>query len=172
MKERSSTTRSSGSPPVDYIRRTKERYDALGYPPYRWVHHEEKPPFAAFSKELPEARIGLIASGGIYLEGQIAFHHRDDTSFRLIPSNSADADLRVTHFAYDTSDARIDPGVVFPLARLRELTQEGTIGGLAANACTFMGGIYSSRKVREALAPALADRMQEEDVDAVMLVPA
>ncbi|WP_025769967.1 glycine/sarcosine/betaine reductase selenoprotein B family protein [Thioalkalivibrio sp. HK1] len=172
MKDPSSTTRPSGSKPVDYIRRTKERYDALGYPPYRWVHNEDPPPFSPFSKALPEARIGLIASGGIYLEGQIAFHHRDDASFRLIPENTAGNDLRITHFAYDTGDARIDPGVVFPLARLRDLAREGVIGGLAANACTFMGGIYSSRKVRDALAPALADRMQAESVDAVMLVPA
>lgn len=171
MKDPSSTTRSSGSKPVDYIRRTKERYDSLGYPPYRWVHHEEPPPFSTFSKELAEARIGLIASGGIYLEGQIAFHHRDDTSFRLIPEDTDDADLRITHFAYDTSDARVDPGVVFPLARLRELAREGVIGGLA-EACTFMGGIYSSRKVRDLLAPALADHIQAESVDAVMLVPA
>ncbi|MBF2760644.1 MAG: hypothetical protein ISN28_10325 [Ectothiorhodospiraceae bacterium AqS1] len=172
MKDPSPTTRPSASKAVDYIRRTKERYDALGYPPYRWVHHEEPPPFATCSEELAAMRIGLIASGGIYLEGQIAFHHRDDTSFRLIPVDTADADLRITHFAYDTGDARIDPGVVFPLARLRELAQEGVIKGLAANACTFMGGIYSSRKVRDLLAPALADHMQAEAVDAVMLVPA
>ena len=35
-----------------------------------------------------------------------------------------------------------------------------------------MGGIYSVRKVRERLAPALAERMEEDAVDAALLVPA
>jgi len=34
-----------------------------------------------------------------------------------------------------------------------------------------MGGIYSSRKVREVLAPALAQRVQNDEVDVVLLVP-
>ena len=34
------------SNPVDYIARTREQYDRLGYPPYRWVRNEDAPPFA------------------------------------------------------------------------------------------------------------------------------
>ena len=31
--------------PVDYIARTREQYDALGYPAYSWVHNEDTPAF-------------------------------------------------------------------------------------------------------------------------------
>ena len=159
-------------PPVDYIERTREQYGSLGYPPYKWVHSDGEPPFAPVSKPLAESRIGLIASGGVYREGQIAFHYRDDISFRIIPRDCEMSALRATHFAYDVTDARSDPNVVFPLETLRAEAREGGIGEVAPNAYTFMGGIYSVRKVRERLAPALAERMEEDAVDAALLVPA
>ena len=159
-------------PPVDYIERTRAQYDALGYPPYQWVHNEDAPAFEAVSKPLAESRIGLIASGGIYREGQIAFHYRDDFSFRVIPADIGTSALRVTHFAYDFTDARADPNVVFPLEALRAEAREGGIGEVGPNAYTFMGGIYSVRKVRDVLAPALAERMEEDAADAAVLVPA
>ena len=159
-------------PPVDYIERTRAQYDALGYPPYQWVHNEDDPPFEPVSKPLAESRVGLIASGGIYREGQIAFHYRDDFSFRAIPADTGTDALRVTHFAYDVTGARADPNVVFPLEALRAEAREGGIGAVGPNAYTFMGGIYSARKVRDVLAPALAERMEEDAADAVVLVPA
>ena len=159
------------SPPIDYIEQTRLRYDALGYTPYAWAHNEDAPPFAPLQKPLAESRVGLIASGGIYREGQIAFHYRDDCSFREIPADVEVGALRITHFAYDQTDAREDPNVVFPVEALRDAAARGRIGELNANAWTFMGGIYSQRKVREWLAPALADRAEEDEVDAVVLVP-
>ena len=159
-------------PPVDYIERTREQYSSLGYPPYKWVHNEDVPPFEPVSKPLAESRIGLIASGGIYRRGQIAFHYRDDTSFRIIPRDCETSSLRATHFAYDVTDARSDPNVVFPLETLRAEARDGGIGEIAPSAYTFMGGIYSVRKVRDRLAPALAGRMEDDAVDAALLVPA
>ena len=157
--------------PVDYIQRTREQYDALGYPPYQWVHSDSPPAFTPLQKPLEECKVGLIASGGIYRHGQIAFHFKDDFSYREIASDTPLDELRATHFAYDLTDARRDPNVVFPLDTLRRCRAEGLIGGLAERAYTFMGGIYSSRKVRDILAPALAERVQKDEVDVVILVP-
>ena len=157
--------------PVDYIARTREQYDKLGYPPYRWVRNEDPPPFAPLAKPLSEAKVGLVASGGIYRAGQVAFHYRDDFSFREIPAHTPASELRATHFAYDLTDARRDPNAVFPLATLRNLVDQGRIGGLGPQAYTFMGGIYSVRKVRDALAPAIADRLLRDEVDLAILVP-
>ena len=115
--------------------------------------------------------MGLVASGGIYTAGQIAFHFRDDLSYREIPCESSVEALRTTHFAYDLTDARRDPNVVFPLAALRQLARAGVIGDVAPRAYTFMGGIYSASKVRDTLAPALADRLVEDAVDVALMVP-
>jgi len=157
--------------PVDYIQRTRDQYASLGYPPYAWVHNEAPPPFAALNKPLSQCKVGLIASGGIYRHGQIAFHFKDDLSYREIDRDATNDELRATHFAYDLTDARSDPNVVFPLDTLRRCRDAGIFGELNEHAYTFMGGIYSSRKVRDTLAPALAERVQADEVDVVVLVP-
>jgi D-proline reductase (dithiol) PrdB len=157
--------------PIDYIERTRTLYSSLNYPSYEWVN-EQSTPFSKPSKSLKDSRVGLICSGGIYLKGQIAFHFKDDTSYRVIDSKSSNQDLRATHFAYDLKDARDDINVVFPIDTLRRLTSKGFIGGIADNVYSFMGGIYSSRKVRELLAPNLARQMTKDEVDLVILVPA
>jgi D-proline reductase (dithiol) PrdB len=156
---------------VEYMKRIKEKYAAQGYAPYQWVINEDSPPWQPLRKPLSECRIGLIASGGIYVAGQVAFHYKDDASFREIPRDVKIEDLRATHFAYDLTEARRDPNIVFPLGTLGGLAREGIIGGLAEHAYTFMGGIYSARRVREELAPALTERLLAEYVDAALLVP-
>jgi len=158
-------------PPIDYIERTRAQYSALGYPVYRWVESTTPPPFTPVSKPLSASRLGLIASGGIYVEGQVAFHFADDISYREIATDTPREALRVTHFAYDLTDARRYPNVVFTLYGLRSLVADGVLGELAERAYTFMGGIYSARKVRDVLAPELTRRMIEDQVDLALLVP-
>ena len=156
---------------VDYIQRTRDQYDALGYPPYQWVRNETSPPWTPLEKPLSECRVGLIASGGIYAEGQVAFHFKDDVSYRIIDTSLPSNTLRATHFAYDLTDAREDINVVFPIDTLRDLVAEHVLGSLGPRAYTFMGGIYSARKVRDILAPALTRRLLEDEVDLAILVP-
>lgn len=156
---------------VEYIKHTLNMYAREGYEPYKWVYNNETPPWQPLRKPLAECRVGLVASGGIYATGQMAFHFKDDASFRAIPTDVKTADLRTAHFAYDQTDARRDPNVVFPIDTLRGLAKEGVIGSLTRHAFTFMGGIYSSRKVREGLAPLLAERLVAEQADLVVLVP-
>jgi D-proline reductase (dithiol) PrdB len=157
--------------PVDYIPRIQEKYAQEGYPAYQWVVNSDPPPWQPLRRPLAECRLGLVASGGIYVTGQVAFHYKDDTSLRVIPTDVKTTDLRATHFAYDLTDARQDPNVVFPIDTLRGLVSEGIIGALAVHAYTFMGGIYSARRVREELAPQLTERLLAEHVDAVLFVP-
>lgn len=157
--------------PIDYIALTRETYAGLGYRPYRWALNEDPPSWAALGKPLSEARLGLIASGGIYRHGQVAFTHRDDVTHREIPTDVDTSEVRVTHFAFDPAAARRDPNVVFPIDTLRSLVAEGTMGELAPLALTFMGGIYSQRRLASELIPVLVDRTLEMDVDAVLLVP-
>lgn len=162
---------SAPSSAVDYIDVTRTTYEALGYPPYRWVTCDDAPAWATVGKPLSTCRVGLIASGGIYRAGQIAFHYKDDASYRVIPTDVPSDELRATHFAYDLTDARRDINVVFPIDTLRRLTTQGVIGGLTDEAYTFMGGIYSSRRVTDELAPRLVERMIGQRADAVLLVP-
>ena len=162
---------SERQPPVDYIERTADRYTALGYGTYGWLYSDTPPPFELPVKPLDQSRVGLVATGGVYVAGQVAFHYKDDLSYRRIERDTPNRDLRTTHFAYDLTDSRRDPNVVFPLENLRALAEEGTIGEVAPYALTVMGGIYSARKTRDVLAPALADDLQSQEVDVALLVP-
>jgi len=158
--------------PVAYLSLIREKYRALGHRPYRWAVNGGTPPFTPLARPLSRSRLALVASGGIYLRGQVAFHYRDDTSYRVIPADADPAELRVTHFGYDVTDPRRDPAIVFPVAALRAMVDRGKIGSLSPRTYTCMGGIYSSRRVKEELAPALAEGLTADVVDAVMLVPA
>lgn len=157
--------------PICYIERITATYDALGYDQYQWHHRSAKPPFFKLEKPLAECKVGMIATGGVYKTGQVAFHYKDDTSYRAIPSDTKASNLRATHFAYDLSGAREDINVVFPIEGLRALNQEGMIGSLANNFLACMGGIYSQRAVIDDLAPQLVQRCIDEETDVVLLVP-
>ena len=157
--------------PVDYIPRIRDNYARLGYKAYHWVVNRDTAPWAPLRKPLSQCKLGVAASGGVYVTGQTAFHYKDDISYREIPTDVDTRDLRATHFAYDLSDARTDPNVVFPIDALRRLVREGFLGSLSSRCYTFMGGIYSSRRVSEDLAPSLTARFLEDGVDAVLLVP-
>ncbi len=158
-------------PPVDYIDRTLAQYEALGYPAYSWATNPGTPPWADVAEPLERSRLGVIATGGIYRVGQTAFTHHDDTTFRAIATDTATSDLRATHFAYDLTDAHRDINVVFPIDPLRSLADDGAIGELAPSFFTCMGGIYSQRRVRDELAPALVQRCHDDHIDLVLLVP-
>ena len=162
---------SDRQPPIDYIARTRAQYDALGHASYRWVESGEDSAWSPLRRPISESRLALVASGGVYQAGQIAFHHRDDASFRAIPSDVPPAELRTSHFAYDQTAARADPNVVFPIEPLRRSVEKGRLGSLGRHAYTCMGGIYSARRVREELAPQIARRVRADEVDLVLLVP-
>ncbi len=157
--------------PVDYLAQTRATYTSLGYAEYRWAEIPDPPALVRPVRPASQARLALIASGGVYRHGQVAFTHKDDVSYRRIPSDVAVSDLRVTHFAYDQTDARRDPNVVFPIEALRRLVDEGRLGGLTSHALTFMGGIYSQRRLREHLIPHLVRDVHEMGADVVLLVP-
>ena len=157
-------------PPVDYPTAIAERYTALGYGVYQWVQDDSTPPWAPITKPLSECRVALISSGGAYLLGQTAFHFRDDLSTRDIPFDADRKDLRVTHFAYDLTDARSDHNSVLPLDSLGSLVGS-TIESTTANAISFVGGIYSARRVREVLAPRIVEMVTAMQADLALLVP-
>jgi D-proline reductase (dithiol) PrdB len=154
--------------PIDYIPRTRELYS--DFKPYRWTVNDAAP-WTPLGKPMRECRLALISSGGIMYRDQPRFH-REDASYRRIPTDARRDELNIWHFGYPTADAQADPNCVFPLERLRELEADGTIGALCDPALTFMGGIYSARKVRDELAPQIVDELKRAHADAFFLVPA
>jgi len=154
--------------PIDYIPRTRELYS--DYAHYRWVVNETVP-WTALKKPIARCKLALMTSGGILYRDQPRFH-REDASYRRIPKDARNSELAVWHFGYPTADAEADPNCVFPLERLREFEADRVIGELSDPAFSFMGGVYSARKVRDELAPKIVAELRAANVEAFYLVPA
>lgn len=158
--------------PVSYIRQTRDLYDSLGYEPYKWFEADTPPSFVAPTKPLAQSKLGLVSTAGTYVAGQVAYYYKDDTSIRAIPNDTPVANLRFSHVTENyLEDARQDPCCVFPIDALRTLASAGTVGALADNYFSCMGGIYSQRRVMEELAPSLEAALKDERVDLLLLVP-
>ncbi|MBD3648517.1 MAG: hypothetical protein HUJ31_13930 [Pseudomonadales bacterium] len=158
--------------PTSYIQQTRELYDSLGYPPYNWFHADDDPPFSVPKKLLAQSRVGLVSTAGTYVQGQVAYYYKDDTSIRAIPVDTPVDKLRFSHVTENyLVDARDDPRCVFPIEALARLRDEGVIGDLASNFYSCMGGIYSQRRVREELIPRLEAAVTHEALDSLLLVP-
>ena len=159
--------------PVEYIPPAIERYVLLGYEPYRYFEPEGPVPWAPMTKSLSDCRLGVIATAGTYVKGQTAFFYKDDHSYRSIPKTTPVENLRFAHVTehYLHRGAHKDPNSVFPVEALRRLERDGIVGEVAEDLFSCMGGIYSQRKVRDELAPALAAEFVRQEVDAVLLVP-
>jgi glycine/betaine/sarcosine/D-proline reductase family selenoprotein B len=157
---------------VEYMAVTRRRYEKLGYEQYQWARSETAPPWQPLAKPLKDARIGVVASAGVYVAGQVAYHYKDDDSIRAIPKGVQVSTLRFAHVTeHLLGDARRDPNCLFPIDALRRLEGEGFIGELADPLWSCMGGIYSQRRVRDNLAPRLARELKSQKVDAALLIP-
>jgi len=119
---------------VEYMRTIREKYSKMGYAPYGWHEATEAPPWTPLAKPLSECRVGMMTTAGTYVAGQEAYFYKDDTSHRPIPSNTPVENLRFSHLTENyLPDARRDPNCAFPIEPLRQLVDEGVIGGLADN---------------------------------------
>ncbi len=144
--------------PVPYMETIARRYAQLGYQAYRWFAADAPAAFTPLAKPLAQARLGMLSSA-------------DDCSIREIAATTPDAKLRFSHITENyLVDPRRDPGCIFPLRALREAVAQGLIGRLADVVLSCMGGVYSQRRVREDVAPAVLAAMQRQEVDAALLI--
>lgn len=158
--------------PIDYLPRTRELYAAQES--YRWVHNDTPPPFAPVTRDLGDCTVMLVSSSGMFIGGQQEpFGLADDATIREVPADVDPRYLWPAHFGCRTARTEGDPDTVFPLQRLHELADAGTIGAVADHAVTFIGGIYSHshRRGREQLTPAVIESARRTDVDLALLVP-
>ena len=157
---------------VEYMRTIREKYSKMGYAPYGWHEATDTPPWARLAKPLSECRVGMMTTAGTYVAGQEAYFYKDDTSHRLIPSDTPVENLRFSHLTENyLPDARRDPNCAFPIEPLRKLADDGVIGGLAENFFSCMGAVYSKRRVDEEVAPTIYEAFAAEGVDVAYLVP-
>lgn len=128
-----------------------------------------KPVFTPVTKELKDMRVALATAAGVHLKSDKRFNLAGDTTYREIPSDARVEDLMVSHGGYDNADANRDINCMFPIDRMRELAQEGFIKDVAPIHYGFMGGGGNQEVFTDSTGPAIAKKLLEEDVDAVLL---
>src|ERR671932_2276049 len=113
-------------------------------------------PFTPFDGELHRATVALVTAGGVHLQDQEPFNIADelgDLTYRVIPPDVDSSRLMVTHHHYDHTDADQDINVVFPIDVLRDLVEEGFVGGVAQKHNRYMGYTKQIKGLYEGTAP-------------------
>ena len=143
---------------------------------YRAERQDDGVPWVAANKPLAASTIALVTTAGVHHRDQTPYdmHDRDgDPSYRELDFERPLDSLMITHDYYDHADADRDLNVVLPVERLRELAAAGEIGGLARLGYGFMGHITGPHleTLKRRMAPAVAARLKEARIDAVLLAP-
>lgn len=146
-----------------------------------WVQREQPGviPWSPPRTPLSACTVALVSSAGIARTEDRPFdqegERRDpwwgDPSFRVIPRDTTEADVRLHHLHVDTRLGAQDLDCVLPLRRLEELRAGGVVGGVAASHYSVMGFLLHPAELVETTAPAIARSMVAEGVDAAVLVP-
>ena len=136
-------------------------------------------PFTPLQKPLRECTVALISTAGIARNDDRPFDQEGerrnpwwgDPSFRRIPFGTTERDIRVYHLHIDPKFGEEDLDVLLPMRRLAKLAEEGVVGRAARTHYSFMGYILDADELMRTSAPAMAASLNEEGVDAVVLVP-
>ena len=120
--------------------------------------------------ELSRRRVAIVSSAGLVRRGETPFRGRDP-DYRVIAADTRPEQLLISHISinFDRTGFQEDWNVVFPIERLTELVAEGAIASVAATHYSFMGA--SDPLNMETHARALAGRLKQDQVDAVVLSP-
>jgi D-proline reductase (dithiol) PrdB len=134
---------------------------------------EQTPPpaFNRPSKPLSESRVAIVTTAALRLEDQDKFSGGDQ-SFRLLPATTEGLIMGQISPNFDRSGFIIDPNIVFPIDRLREMALDGSIGSLSEQHIAFLGaqGESLSTIVMDT-GPAAAKVLKDGGVDVVLLTP-
>jgi D-proline reductase (dithiol) PrdB len=142
--------------------------------------HADSIPFTPLIKPLSDCTVALVSTAGIACNDDRPFdqaHERrdpwwGDPSYRVIPLGTTESSARIYHLHIDPRFGQADLDVVLPMRRLTELSHEGVIGQAAARHYSIMGYILEPDVLVNETAPAIAERMRADGVDAAALVPA
>ena len=137
-------------------------------------------PWTPLKKPLSETTFSLMTSAGISLKSHPPFdverEKREpvwgDPTHREIPKTATETDIDVNHLHINTDYIKQDINVILPLARFQEFENEGIIGKLTPTCYSYYGFQMDPKVLLEETMPRVASKMEEEDVEAVLLTPA
>ena len=162
--------------PIEYMKRTREYYLALGYGnPYVWAHHDEVP-FQPLAMPLARSRLTIVTTAAPYQpdkgdQGPSAPYNAQAKFYQVYSGDtSRNHDLRIAHVAIDRKHTTMeDSGTWFPLPALRRAAAAGRM-----RLAPRFHGLPTDRSQDQTTgvyAPEILRRCREDGADAAILVP-
>jgi hypothetical protein len=139
--------------------------------PPRVLVAPSNPAWRPIKKPLSESRVALLSSAALRLVDQEPFTPREDTTYRLLPSDPSAGEIVIDHHSGIGKVPRQDPEIVFPRSALAALANRGVIGALSPFHISFMGGLKCHKEIENEIAPAIAVELKRAEVDVALLVP-
>ncbi len=166
----------SATPPIPYLTRIREYYQALGYgAPYEWPSFADVP-FQPLTKPMSLCRVALITTAAPDQpdkgdQGPGAPYNAAAKFYSVYSGDAAsDPDLRISHVAIDRVHTHAtDIGSYFPLRALRSAATQGRIGAVTPR----FHGVPTNRSQRATLdvdGPEIVARCKADGADAAVLV--
>ena len=137
-------------------------------------------PWTPLKGPISETTFALMTSAGISMKTDPPFdvekEKREplwgDPSSRRIPASASEKDIDVNHLHINTDYIKQDINVMLPSKRFQEFEKEGIIGRMAPTCYSYYGFQMDPTELLERTMPKIADQMQAENVEAVLLTPA
>jgi D-proline reductase (dithiol) PrdB len=132
----------------------------------------ETAPFVVPGKPLEACRLAIVTTAGLHRRHDHPFEPGDQ-SYRVIPSDTAAADVVQSHtsLGFDRVPMIRDVNISFPVDRLRELVARGALGGLAPSHYSFMGAQRELARLDGETGPEVGRRLRDEGVDLALITP-
>jgi D-proline reductase (dithiol) PrdB len=147
-----------------------------------WISMEKpRPiPWTPLSKPLSECTVALLSSAGIALKTDKPFDQEGerqnpwwgDPSYRVLPKNATETEVRLYHMHIDPSYAEQDLNCLFPLQHLQTMENNWRIGRISPRHYSIMGYILNPERLLRETVPALIRDLKADLADVVILVPA
>ena len=121
-------------------------------------------------RPLGQSRIAILTSAALHRRSEMPFP-AGTAEFRELPATLPASDIHMSHISinFDRAGFQRDINVAYPIDRLKELAAEGVIGSVADTHFSVMGSTDPATMVQTA--DALAGRLKQDNVDAVLLCP-
>jgi D-proline reductase (dithiol) PrdB len=132
-------------------------------------------PFTPLKRALPMLNLALISSAGAYIDGTEPFdiESRDgDMTYREIPIEVEAEDFLYAARGYDPAAVKADRNTQIPIERLLEYEANAVIGNLNQVWWSLSSYTPNAALVASELAPRLAERLINYEVQAALLIPA
>ena len=122
-------------------------------------------------RPLSESTVAIVTTAGMHGKDDRPFNP-GSVEYRLIPGDIDFADLRMSHLSvnFDRSGFQQDINTVFPLERLRELVEQGIVGGVSRYHYSFMGAQPEPTRL-EKTGEEIGRLLAEDGVNAAFLTP-